>query len=153
MSRPSNAMNAPVTPATTESIAITRYRTIDVDGLKLFYRESGCRGPFARRGSFRARKPRTRDRGHHPRLPRPQIAETRPVSVTAHFFECERNSTMSKTILITGASSGFGRITAEALARAGHTVFASMRDPTAKNRLHAQGLRQQGIAVVELDIS
>jgi NADP-dependent 3-hydroxy acid dehydrogenase YdfG len=60
---------------------------------------------------------------------------------------------MSKTILITGASSGFGRITAEALARAGHTVFASMRDPTAKNRLHAQGLRQQGIAVVELDIS
>src|SRR5215472_2798429 len=76
-----------------------------------------------------------------------------PVSVTAHFFECERNSTMSKTILITGASSGFGRITAEALARAGHTVFASMRDPTAKNRLHAQGLRQQGIAVAELDIS
>src|SRR5262249_26333381 len=57
--------------------------------------QSGCRGPFARRGSFRARKPRTRDRGHHPRLPRPQIAETRPVSVTAHFFECERNSTMS----------------------------------------------------------
>src|SRR6516164_5441670 len=60
---------------------------------------------------------------------------------------------ISKTILITGASNRFGRATAEALARAGHTVFASMRDPTAKNRLHAQGLRQQGIAVVELDIS
>jgi NADP-dependent 3-hydroxy acid dehydrogenase YdfG len=34
---------------------------------------------------------------------------------------------MSKTILITGASTGFGRDTAETLARAGHTVFACGR--------------------------
>ena len=60
---------------------------------------------------------------------------------------------MPKTILITGASTGFGRDTAETLARAGHTVIASMRDPQAKNREHAETLRKQGIEVVELDVS
>jgi NAD(P)-dependent dehydrogenase (short-subunit alcohol dehydrogenase family) len=58
----------------------------------------------------------------------------------------------SKTILITGASSGFGRDTA-ALARAGHNVFASMRDVNGKRRDQANELREQGIAVVELDVS
>ena len=60
---------------------------------------------------------------------------------------------MSKTVLITGASTGFGRDTAETLARAGHTVFASMRNPQAQNRDHAQALREKGIEVVELDVS
>jgi NAD(P)-dependent dehydrogenase (short-subunit alcohol dehydrogenase family) len=60
---------------------------------------------------------------------------------------------MPKTVLITGASTGFGRDTAETLARAGHTVFASMRDLQTKNRKHAQALRKQGIEVVELDVS
>ena len=60
---------------------------------------------------------------------------------------------MSKTILITGASTGFGHDTAETLTRAGHTVFASMREPQAKNREHAETLREQGIKVVELDVS
>src|SRR2546421_1079383 len=60
---------------------------------------------------------------------------------------------MSKTILITGASSGFGRDTAETLFRAGHTVYASMRGAQAKNREAAAALRKLGIKTVELDVS
>jgi NAD(P)-dependent dehydrogenase (short-subunit alcohol dehydrogenase family) len=60
---------------------------------------------------------------------------------------------MSKTILITGAATGFGRDTAETLARAGHKVFASMRGPRARNLEHANALEKQGIDVVELDVS
>lgn len=40
---------------------------------------------------------------------------------------------MSQVILITGASSGFGRMMANALAGAGHPVYASMRGLTGKN--------------------
>lgn len=60
---------------------------------------------------------------------------------------------MSKTILITGASTGFGRLTAETLATAGHTVFASMRDPEGKNRDHAEALRAKGVEVTALDVT
>lgn len=38
-----------------------------------------------------------------------------------------------KVILVTGSSSGFGKMTAEALARAGHTVYASMRGTSGHN--------------------
>lgn len=60
---------------------------------------------------------------------------------------------MSKIILITGASTGFGRDTAETLACSGHTVFASMRDPKNKNRTHADALQAKGIEIVELDVT
>ena len=40
---------------------------------------------------------------------------------------------MKQIIVITGASSGFGRLTANALAHAGHTVYASMRETTGRN--------------------
>ena len=40
---------------------------------------------------------------------------------------------MSQVIVITGASSGFGKMSAKALAKAGHIVYAGMRDPTPGN--------------------
>jgi NAD(P)-dependent dehydrogenase (short-subunit alcohol dehydrogenase family) len=40
---------------------------------------------------------------------------------------------MKKIIMITGASSGFGALTARALAKAGHTVYATMRETKGRN--------------------
>jgi NAD(P)-dependent dehydrogenase (short-subunit alcohol dehydrogenase family) len=40
---------------------------------------------------------------------------------------------MKQVIVVTGASSGFGSLEAPALADAGHTVYASMRETTGRN--------------------
>jgi NAD(P)-dependent dehydrogenase (short-subunit alcohol dehydrogenase family) len=45
----------------------------------------------------------------------------------------KRMRVMKQVIIITGASSGFGRLSANALAKAGHTVYASMRGTTGRN--------------------
>ncbi len=64
-----------------------------------------------------------------------------------------------QTILITGASTGFGFITAKTLAKKGHTVFATMRDVNGKNKTNKEQLLQWAkendavIHVVELDVT
>jgi NAD(P)-dependent dehydrogenase (short-subunit alcohol dehydrogenase family) len=45
---------------------------------------------------------------------------------------------MKNIIVVTGASSGFGLMTAQALAKAGHTVYASMRETTGRNAPQAK---------------
>jgi len=62
-------------------------------------------------------------------------------------------------VLITGSSSGFGRLFAETLARKGHTVFATMRDPggrNAKNASEIRGLAEKeslAIHILEMDVT
>jgi NAD(P)-dependent dehydrogenase (short-subunit alcohol dehydrogenase family) len=62
-------------------------------------------------------------------------------------------------VLITGASSGFGRLTAETLARNQYQVFATMRDIEGRNASTARELRELAsreslhLTVVELDVT
>ena len=62
-------------------------------------------------------------------------------------------------VLITGASTGFGRDAAERLARRGHHVFATMRDLRGRNAEHRQSLERVAthealeLQVLELDVT
>lgn len=60
---------------------------------------------------------------------------------------------MSKKILITGSSSGFGKLTINTLLKAGHTVVASMRNTATKNKEVAEELQGQGAKVVDIDVT
>ncbi|HTG12103.1 MAG TPA: SDR family NAD(P)-dependent oxidoreductase [Candidatus Eisenbacteria bacterium] len=66
---------------------------------------------------------------------------------------------MSDVILITGASSGFGALAARALARAGHTVYASMRATDGRNAPQVAEARKYAadrgvdLRTVELDVA
>ncbi len=64
-----------------------------------------------------------------------------------------------KAVLITGTSSGFGRLTVQILARKGYTVFASMRETTGRNVVASTEFRtladREGLSlkVLELDVT
>src|SRR5256884_3554850 len=66
---------------------------------------------------------------------------------------------MKDVIVITGASSGFGALTARALSRAGHTVYASMRETTGRNACQVEGAKkfseENGVDLrtIELDVA
>ena len=66
---------------------------------------------------------------------------------------------MSTVVLITGASTGFGRDAAERLARRGHHVFATMRDIKGRNAEHRESLERLAsgedlrLQVLELDVT
>src|ERR1700688_2063836 len=64
-----------------------------------------------------------------------------------------------QVVLITGSSTGFGRLMAENLARRGHSVFATMRDPGGRNATNASEIRALAkreslpLSVLELDVT
>lgn len=66
---------------------------------------------------------------------------------------------MKNIIIITGASSGFGALTARALAKAGHTVYASMRETQGRNASQVEEARKFAqdnnvdLRTIELDVA
>ena len=66
---------------------------------------------------------------------------------------------MQKVIVITGASSGFGALSARALAKTGHIVYASMRDTTGRNASQVEAAAKfakennADLRTIELDVA
>ena len=60
---------------------------------------------------------------------------------------------MSKIVLVTGTSSGFGKDIALTLAQAGHRVFATLRGANGHHSGPAKELQAAGVEVLELDVT
>ena len=58
-----------------------------------------------------------------------------------------------KVAVVTGASSGFGKLTAETLLNHDYRAFATLRDANGRNAEAAAALRAVGADVVELDVT
>lgn len=65
---------------------------------------------------------------------------------------------MNKVIIVTGASSGFGLMAAQNLARAGHSVYAGMRETAGRNLAQVDAVKtfaadnRADLRAVELDV-
>jgi NAD(P)-dependent dehydrogenase (short-subunit alcohol dehydrogenase family) len=57
------------------------------------------------------------------------------------------------TVVVTGASSGFGRDTAQRFAAAGARVFATVREPHGRHAQATAELERAGIRVVDLEVT
>jgi len=60
---------------------------------------------------------------------------------------------MSKNVLITGASGGFGTLTTKLLLQKGYAVVATMRNASTKNKDVAAELQAAGAKIVEIDVT
>ncbi|NOW93723.1 SDR family oxidoreductase [Mucilaginibacter sp. SG564] len=61
---------------------------------------------------------------------------------------------MKKIVLVTGTSTGFGKLITQTLSKEGHTVIAAMRGVNDKNQAVARELAAlPGVDVVELDVT
>ena len=73
-------------------------------------------------------------------------------------LDLAKDTIMQQVILITGASTGIGALSARALAAAGHIVYASMRDTQGRNAPRVRALRDDtarhggDLRALELDV-